>query len=103
MLRLRRHRGQVPFARCSLFCCCRLRVDSTLAAVIAHPVDGRVIDHSRVVDIVNVGDVNVVHRAVVIELAVVPASALVAVAEISVAVGDAAIETDLRSPIAFMK
>src|SRR5271165_185485 len=103
MLRLCCHRWQVPLAGCGLFCCRWLCSDSTLAAVIADAVNRRIIDHRRVVNIMNVGDVDVVHRTVVIELAIVPASAFVAMAEISVAVSDAAIEANLRPPIALIE
>ena len=103
MLCLCRHRWHVPLTGCGLFCRRWLCGDSTLAAVIADTVNRRVIDHRRVVNIVNVGDIDVVHRSVVIELAVVPASTFVAMAEISVTVSDAAIEANLRTPIAFME
>src|SRR5208283_5640855 len=103
MLCLCRHRWHVPLTGCGLFCRRWLCGDSTLAAVIADTVNRRVIDHRRVVNIVNVGDIDVVHRSVVIELAVVPASAFVAMAEISVTVSDAAVEANLRPPIALIE
>src|SRR5271167_3955208 len=103
MLRLCRHRWHVALAGCGVFRGRGTGSYSALAAVIADTVNRHVIDHRRVVNIVNVGDVDVVHRAVVIELAVVPASAFVAMAEISVTVSDAAIEANLRSPVALME
>src|SRR5271169_4869011 len=103
MLRLCRHRWHVTLAGCGLFRGRGTGSDSALAAVIADTVNRCVIDHRRVVNIVNVGDVDVVHRTVVIDLAVVPASAFVAMAEISVTVSDAAIEANLRPPIALME
>jgi len=45
----------------------------------------------------------VAYGLVVVKVAVVPASAFVAVAEIAVAIADAAVEADLGSPIAFME
>src|SRR5271157_953450 len=78
----------------------RTRSDPTIAAVVADPVHrGVVVDHRGVVNVVNVGDVYVVHRTVVIKLPVLPTSTLVAFSEVSVAVTDSSVETYLLTPV----
>src|SRR5262249_25332703 len=72
-------------------------------AVIADPVDGRVVDDGGVVDVVDVGDIHVVYGAIVEKASVLPASAFVAFTEVSEAIDDPTIETDAGTPIAFMK
>jgi hypothetical protein len=74
--------------------------DSASASVKADAVHAGVVDYCPVVNVVNVGDVHVVHCAVVVEGAVVPVSALIADTPIAEAVIDAAIETDMRPPVA---
>jgi hypothetical protein len=69
------------------------RADATVATVVADAVDCGVVDHSRVVHVVNIGDIHVAHRTVVVELPVLPTSALIAITVVSVAVTDAALET----------
>ncbi len=78
----------------------RTRTDSTGAAVIAHMVHGGGVDYGLAVDIVNYGDVHVIHRGVVAEVSVIPISAAVAGAAVAVAVVHAAVEADLCAPIA---
>ena len=56
-----------------------------------------------VVDVVHHGDVDVVDRAVVVEVAAAPVTALVADADIAKAVVDAAIVADVRAPVATVK
>jgi hypothetical protein len=71
-------------------------------AIVAHV--GRVVDDDGLV--VDVGDRrvrDVVDAAVVEESAAAPIAALVADAGIAIAIGDAAVEADFRTPIAFMK
>src|SRR5215469_8933703 len=72
--------------------------NSTISTVVAHPVHGSVHDRS-VVDVVNFGHVNVRNRPVVKEMSALPSPAFVAVAEVPVAVVDATVESDHRSPI----
>src|SRR5581483_9513263 len=74
--------------------------DAAVAAVVADPVHRDVVDHGGVVGVVDVGDVDVVDAAVVPEVAVAPFAAVVAVAGVAVAVVDAAIEADVRAPVA---
>lgn len=77
------------------------RTDPTIAAVVADAVNrGGIVDHRGVVNIVNIGDVHVAHRAVVEKLSALPSPALIAVTKISVAVTDAAVETYLLTPVA---
>src|SRR6266851_573768 len=78
-------------------------VDPAVAAVVADAVHRRVVDHGGVVNVVNVGDVHVVHRTVVEKLSVLPTSALIAVTKVSIAVTDPAIETYLRTPVALIE
>lgn len=82
----------------------RTRGDPTIATVVADPVHrGGVVDDGCVVHVVNVGDVHIVHRTVVIKLPVLPTSTLVAFSKVSVAITDSAIETDLLTPVALIE
>lgn len=73
MLRLRGHGWNVPLACDGLLLRCGARADATIATVVADPVDGSgVVDYRRVVDVVNVSDIQVAHRTVVVELSVLP-------------------------------
>ncbi len=74
---------------------------STLSAVEGHV---RVVDDDRlVIDVGDVGDVYVGDGAVVEEVAFAPLATLEAVAAVAEAVVDAAVEADLRSPVAFVE
>src|SRR5579864_5254509 len=89
---------------CNLFLLRRgTRRDSSVAAVVADPVHGCVIDYGGVVNVVNVGDVDVVDGTVVEKASAFPASAFVAFTEVAESVNDPAIETNPRPPIAFME
>ena len=104
MLSLNGYRGDVSVACCHLVLRPRAGVYPAVTAVVADTIQCRgVIDHRCVVNVVNVGDVHIVHRAVIKEPAIVPASAFVALAEITVAVTDSAIETYVRTPIALIE
>jgi hypothetical protein len=81
----------------------RTRSDATIAAVVADPVHCGVVDHGGVVYVVNVCDIHVVHRTVVVELSVLPAAALITLTKVSVSIADSAIETDLRPPVALIE
>ena len=78
---------------------CRTYPRTVRPAVVAHSVDGRVVDDGAVIHIgdVHVGDV--VHRAVVLKLPIVPIAALISAPGISMAVIDAAVVSDVRPPI----
>src|ERR1019366_5930879 len=84
----RRWRAVLLVCRC-LFCPGRAGVNSTGAAVITDMVHSGVVDYGPVVNIVNVPDVHVVHRAVVVEGPVIPISAFIADTTIAEAVVDA--------------
>jgi hypothetical protein len=72
---------------------------SPLSAVEGH-VRVIVYDDGLVIDIGDVGDIHVGHRAVVEKVAAAPFAAREAFAEVSEAVINAAIESDMRAPIA---
>src|SRR5271157_4432486 len=78
-------------------------VDPTAAAVVTDPVHRGVVDHRGVVNVVDVADVDVVHRTVVVKLSVLPTSTFIALAKVSVAVTDPAVETYLRTPVAIIE
>ncbi len=84
------------------FCLARAGVNSTGAAVIADMVHGGVVDHGPVVNIVNVRDVHVIHRAVVVEGSMIPVSAFIADTTVAETVVDATVEADMRAPIALI-
>ncbi len=71
-----------------------------LAAVIARATAVVVVDHGAVVAVVDIGDIDVVDRAVVIEPPLVPAPAVVTVAAVAIAVVDAAVVADVGAPVA---
>src|ERR1700682_6224679 len=89
----------VTLVRGCLFPGARAGSDSPRTAVVADTIHG-VVDHGLVVNIVNVRDVHIVHRAVVIEGTVIPISALIAAAAVAKAVVDAPVEADMRTPVA---
>src|SRR5205809_6932138 len=78
-------------------------VYAAISAVVADPSHVSVIDHGRVVHVVNDGDVHVVHGTIVEKVSTVPTPANVAVAEVPVAIVDSAIETHDRAPETFIK
>src|SRR5208337_1464979 len=85
-----------------LLCSGRTSANSTLAAVIADMVHRGFVDYGFVVNIVNVRDVHVVHRGVVVEGPVIPISAFIADTTVAEAVVDATVEADMRPPVAFI-
>jgi len=103
VLRLSGHGRGMPLTCRGLFFRPRTRSDATIAAVVADPVHRGVVDDGGVVNVVNVCDVHVAHRTVVIKLPVLPTAALVALSEVSVAVTDSAVKTYLLSPVAIVE
>jgi len=76
--------------------------DSARASVITHVVYRDIIHcHGLIVDVGDVGDI--VHGSIVEESTVVPISALIAYPNVAKAIVNAAIESDVRPPIAFVK
>src|ERR1700730_6489813 len=77
--------------------------DATVAAVITDAcVVHVVVGDARVVGIVDHGDVYVVYGPVVGEMTAVPSAAVIPLTDISETVIDAAVDPDMRSPIAHM-
>jgi hypothetical protein len=82
----------------------RPRRNSSVTAVVADAIDSCVVHDDRlVVDIGHVGDVHIGHAAVVVEVTSAPLATVVAVAGIPEAVVDAAVEANVRPPIAAME
>ena len=84
-----------------LFRSSRAGGNPTRAAVVADVVY-RGVDYGLAVNIVNVRDVHVIHRGVVVEGSVTPISSSVADATIAEAVVDAPVEANGRTPVAFI-
>src|ERR1700740_1326256 len=99
---LRRDGGDTAIARIDFFLRGGPLVDAAIAAVVADAVFAA-IDDRGVVDVVDFGDVHIVHGAVVVKVVVIPAAAFVAVAKITETVVDAAVPADVRAPITFME
>src|SRR5208283_978778 len=77
--------------------------DAAFAAVVADSIHRSVMDNGRVVDIMNIGDVHIGDRAVVEKMSVVPTPTFESYPEISEAVGDTAIEADMRTPVSVIE
>ena len=77
-------------------------VDAAVSAVVADSSLVANID-TRVVHVVNDGDVHVVDGAIVEKASTVPAPAFITVAEVAVAIVDPAIEAHYRAPEAFVE
>src|SRR4029077_19204640 len=103
MLGLRGDGSDVALASGSFFLACGTYLHATIAAVEADAITPVVVVYSCVVNVAIARDVYVAYRLVVEEVAVVPAAAFVPVAEIAIAVADAAVEADFRSPVAFVE
>lgn len=97
------YRSEVAVARRNLIFGPGTGVDSAIAAVVADSIDHRVVYYRCVVNVAHVDDVHIVHRTVIEESSVVPPSALVSLAEITVAVRDPSVETDMRAPVTFVE
>lgn len=79
-----------------------VHVDTTISAVVADAIDS-LVDHRGVIDVVNLCDIHVVYGTIVIEVIVVPATALIPMAEVSKSIVDSPIETNYRSPVSFVE
>src|ERR1700687_2034238 len=102
MLSLRGHRRDVSIMCRSLLLRCRARTDPTVAAVVTHAVYGDISDRC-VVNVMDVGDVNVGHGSIVEKAPIIPTPAFVSVAEGAETVIDSAVKAYLWSPIAFIE
>src|SRR6266403_796137 len=98
MMSLNRDRRHMSLTRCSLFLRRWTPVDPAVAAVVADMVLVPV-NYCRVVDVVNLSDVDVVHGTVIEKAVMVPTSTFITLTEIAEAVTDPAIEADHRTPI----
>ena len=96
-------RRNMPLARRQLVSIARRRRDASGAAVVAHLVDGDVVDYRLVVRVVDNRRVDIVDRRVVPELVAFPATAFKALAHIAAAVIDSAVEPHVRTPIPGVK
>ena len=99
---LRGQRAQMLLAHRIELTLRRPHVEATPAAVVADAVV-HVVDHRGVVDVGDVGGVDVVDRAVVHEAVLVPVAAVIARAGVSIAIGNAAVEAYVRAPVAGVK
>ena len=76
---------------------------SARSAVEAHTGTAAGFAHRVVIDVMHHGDVDVVYRAVVVEVTAAPVAALVAEADVAKAVVDAAVIADVLAPVARIK
>jgi hypothetical protein len=101
MLNLRADRRLMVLVRRSLLLRSGTGADSAVATVIA---DVRVVvdDYRFVVDVSDVGDVNVVHAPVVKVAVALPISAIKTTAGVAKAVIDTAVKSDVRTPVSIV-
>jgi hypothetical protein len=99
-----------PHGRSMLFMASRqfrgsgAHLQSALSAVEAHTdAAAAIISHGTVVNVMHNRSIHIVVGAVVVEMPTAPVAALVADADIAEAVIDAAIEADMRTPVATVK
>jgi len=95
-------RGQVPLTEDGIILWTGACLDAAWASVVADSIHDPDVN-SFVVDIANIDDVYARDRAIVEEPVALPSSAGIANAEITEAVNDSAVKTDLRSPITLME
>src|ERR1039458_8625857 len=82
--------------------CRRLGLNAGTSAVVTHSIDGDVVDDRFVVDIGDVCIADIGHRPVVIQVVALPITPFVTAAAVPVTVIHAAIEADLRTPVALI-
>jgi hypothetical protein len=102
MLVLDLGRSDMPLAQRSFLGCGRTRVNSTVAAVVADPVHRDVVNYRFVVDIVDVGHVDLIDSAVVIKIPAAPVSTFISVAGVAKTIVNAAIEAHRLTPVSGM-
>ena len=81
----------------------RTRLDTSGTAVVADAVHRCHVGHIFVIYIVNINDIDISDGAIVVEVVILPATSLIAIAGVTKTVRNSAIETDMRSPIARME
>src|ERR1700733_13035195 len=89
-------------ARGGRFGCGRSGLNAATATVIAHSIDGDVVDDRLAVDISDIPDADIDHGPVIEHMAVPPITTLKAAATVPEAVIHATIEADMRTPIALV-
>jgi len=104
VLHLRRYWRQVPLTRSSFLLPRWALIDAAISAVVTDAINGPIVVYDRgVVGVVNFGDIDVVYGTVVVEAIAVPSSAFIPMPEISISIVDAAVKSNLRAPVAFVK
>lgn len=103
MTQLLHRRSDVTVTRSEIFIAARACRHAAGTAIVAHAIDGDVVDHGLVVGVVNDGGIHVVDCAVVGEVIAIPAAADITAANITAAVVHSAIEADVRAPVARME
>jgi hypothetical protein len=104
VLHLRAHGRSVLFMASRQFRWPGAHLQSALSAVEAHAdAAAAIIAHGAVVNVMHDRNIHIVVGAVVIEVSAAPVAALVADANIAVAVIDSAVETDVGTPVATVK
>src|SRR5437773_1240248 len=103
MLRLNRHRRDMPLARRHLVLRTRTRVDAAWSTVIAHAIHRDVVHDGFVVDVTHVDHINVHDATVVEESIAVPTSADKVKTKIAEAVNDSSVKTHTRTPVALIE
>ena len=99
MANLRGYWRDMVFASCRLVLTSSACFDSSAPPVVAHTRD-RLIHNLSVVYVMDDGNVDVVSFTVVVEMATFPSSAFVTMTEVTMSIVDAAVKSDLRSPVA---
>jgi hypothetical protein len=74
------------------------RIDSAATAVVANP-SALIVGDTVVVNIANIRNVHIRNRAVVVNSAIIPISAIIATAGVSETVVDTAVVTNMRTPV----
>src|SRR5450631_1247370 len=77
--------------------------DAARTAVVTHLIDGDVVDDGFIVGVVNIGDIHIGHGMIVGKRIAGPAAALVAGTAVAMSIVHAAVEPDMRTPIADME
>jgi hypothetical protein len=102
MFSLRGYRRDMSFVGSSLFLRSRTLVYTAVAAIEANTGYGSVV-YSCLVNVMNLGDVDVGHRTIVKKVVVVPTSTFEAMTKVTKAIVDPAVETYLRTPITIIE
>jgi hypothetical protein len=101
MFHLRLYRGNALSARDGHLLRCRLRTHPAAPTVITDPI-ATVVSHVIVVNILHARAIDIGYRAVVIQVAAIPISAIISAAGVSITVIDVTVVADVRRPVARM-